>query len=283
MGKGCVLMRGRLFVSGGDGLRELYLPEGREGMRVRLEGAGPVCACGGALYCACPQERMIWRLDAKCLVPTGLFAGGPGMRALLISPDGKRLYVLCADADSLLMLDGETGAPLALNRVGVNPGAMAMDESGSVLAVAGGECAQTVLLCARTLDVLASLPVEGVAVDVAIGGGAVYTLCLTEALSSALSVHLPGRTRRMLFLRGTPGALSVCGEGLLAATEGRLQVIAPKGTGVLGGYAAPGRAARLLCMQGERLLLDEWSGTLFREAGRQWFPVMRDAQALTTA
>lgn len=283
MGKGCVLMGGRLIVSGGDGLRELWIPEGREGLRVRLEGAGPVCACGEALYCACPQERMIWRLDAKSLVPTGLFAGGPGMRALMTSPDGRRLYVLCADADSLLMLDGETGAPLALNRVGVNPGGMAMDESGGVLAVAGGECAQTVLLCARTLNVLASLPAAGVAVDVAIGAGAVCTLCLTEALASALTVRPACGASRVLSLRGTPGALRICGEGLLAATEGRLHVIAAEEPRILGVHAAPGRAGRLLCTQGERMLLDEWSGTLYRRTRGGWHPLLRGALDATPA
>ena len=283
MGKGCVAMGERLIVSGGDGLRELWMPEGMVGAHTRLEGAGPLCACGDALYCACPQERMIWRLDARSLTPTGLFAGGPGMRALLASPDGKRLYVLCSDADSLLMLDGETGAPLALNRVGVNPGSMAMDESGSMLAVAGGECAQTVLLCARTLNVLTSLPVEGVAMGVAVGAGMVYTLSLTERLASALTVHAPGGVCRKRTLRGTPGALCICPEGLLAATGGWLQMISAEGLRVLACHPAPGRAARLLCREGQRLLLDEWSGTLLRAAGRQWLPTLRSAVDLTPA
>lgn len=213
----------------------------------------------------------------------GLFAGGPGMRALLSSPDGTRLYALCAEADSLLMLDGATGMPIALNRVGVSPGAMAMDETGEVLAVAGGECARTVLLCAHTLNVLTSLPVAGVAMGVAIGAGAVYTLCLTEALSSALTAYLPGGGRRELLLAGTPGMLCLQPEGLLAATEGRLYAIAADGSRVLSCRETPGRAGRLLCAQGERLLLDEWSGTVFRERRGRWLPVLGGAQDMALA
>ena len=276
-------MRGRVIVSVDGGLRELSMPGSGAGALVRLEGAGPLCVHRDGVFCACPGERVIWRLDTRSLTPTGLFAGGPGMCALLPSADGARLYALCAEADSLLMLDGVTGMPIALNRVGVNPGAMAMDETGQVLAVAGGECARTVLLCARTLNVLSSLPVSGVAMGVAIGAGAVYTLCLTETLSSALTAYLPDGTRCELPLAGTPGTLCLCPDGLLAATEGRLYAIAADGSRVLSCRRTPGRAQRLLCTPGERLLLDEWSGTVFREGSGQWFPVLGGAHDLAPA
>lgn len=276
-------MKGRVIVSVDGGLRELTWPLCGVGGLVRLEGAGPLCAREGAVFCACPGNRVIWRLDARSLTPTGLFAGGPGMCALRSSPDGSRLYALCAEADSLLMLDGATGMPIALNRVGVNPGAMAMDEAGEVIAVAGGECARTVLLCARTLNVLSSLPVAGVATGVAIGAGAVYTLCLTETLSSALTAYLPGGARWELPLAGTPGTLCLCPEGLLAATEGRLYAIAADGSRVLSCRETPGRAKRLLDAQGQRLLLDEWSGTLLREGRSRWLPVLGGVHDLAPA
>lgn len=276
-------MRGRVIVSVDGGLRRMTLPGGAVGGLVRLAGAGPLCAHRDGVFCASARERVIWRLDARSLTPAGLFAGGPGMRALLSSPDGTRLYALCAEADSLLMLDATTGLPIALNRVGVNPGAMAMDEAGEVLAVAGGECARTVLLCARTLNVLSSLPVAGVAMSVAIGAGAVYTLCLTDTLSSALTAYLPDGTRGELLLAGTPGTLCLCPEGLLAATEGWLYAIAADGSRVLSRRQTPGRAERLLCTQGECLLLDEWSGTVFREGRGRWLPVLSGARDLASA
>ena len=276
-------MRGRVIVSVDDGLCELPSPGCKAGGLVRLEGAGPLCAQQSGVFCACPGERVIWRLDVRSLTPTGLFAGGPGMCALLSSPDGARLYALCADADCLLMLDSATGMPIALNRVGVNPSAMAMDETGEVIAVAGGECGRTVLLCAHTLNVLSSLPVAGVAMGVAIGAGAVYTLCLTETLSSALTAYLPGGMRREVPLSGTPGTLCLQPDGLLAATEGRLYAIAADGSRVLSCREEPGRARRLLCTKEERLLLDEWSGTLFRDERGRWLPVLSGAHDLAPA
>lgn len=89
----------RIIVSGGDEVR-VFAPPGRGVLEhIRLEGAGTLCACGEHVFCASNWGNMVWRLDAQKLVPTGLFAGGPDMRNMLISPDGERLMILCAEAD----------------------------------------------------------------------------------------------------------------------------------------------------------------------------------------
>ena len=111
----------RIIVSGGDEVR-VFAPPGRGVLEhIRLEGAGTLCACGEHVFCASNWGDMVWRLDAQKLVPTGLFAGGPDMRNMLISPDGERLMILCAEADSVLLLDAVCGAPMVLARAGVNP------------------------------------------------------------------------------------------------------------------------------------------------------------------
>lgn len=261
-GEGGCGVENRVIVSGSGGLRELFVPGLRWGKAARLEGAGALCAGQGSLFCACTPGDVIWRLDAQSLMPTALFAGGPGVRALGLSADGKRLYALCGDADSLLMLDAQTGAPMIVNRVGMGPCAMAMDETGRVIAVAGGECARAVLLCATTLDVIGSLPMPGVVVGVALRRGMVHALCLSETLSSTLTTVLPGGERRTLALRGMPGTLALCRGTLLAATHGHLYEIAEDGSRVLDEGGAAGRASRLL-LCGERLLmLDMLSETL---------------------
>ena len=261
-GEGGCGVENRVIVSGGGGLRELIVPELQWGKSVRLEGAGALCAGRGTLFCACAPGDVIWRLDAQSLMPTALFAGGPGIRALSLSADGKRLYALCGDADSLLMLNAQTGAPMIVNRVGMGPCAMAMDEAGRVIAVAGGECARAVLLCASTLDVIGSLPMPGMVVGVALRQGRVHALCLNETLSSTLTTVLPDGERRTLALRGMPGTLALCRGALLAATHGHLYAIAEDGSRVLREAGAAGRASRLL-LCGERLLmLDMFSEAL---------------------
>ena len=267
-GEGGCGVENRVIVSGSGGLRELFVPGLRWGKAARLEGAGALCAGQGRLFCACAPGDVIWRLDAQSLMPTALFAGGPGIRALSLSADGKRLYALCGDADSLLMLDAQTGAPMIVNRVGMGPCAMAMDETGRVIAVAGGECARAVLLCASTLDVIGSLPMPGMVVGVALQRGMVHALCLSETLSSTLTTVLPGGGRRTLTLRGMPGTLSLRRGMLLAATHGHLYAVSEDGSRVLCEDSAAGRASRLLLCGEELLLLDMLGEALLvRERG----------------
>lgn len=259
----CAAMEKRIIVSGGDEIREILLAGLTPGRRIRMEGAGALCAAGDQLFCACDWGDVIWRLSAQMLVPTALFAGGPGVCDLMISRDRQRLYALCGDADSLLALSATSGAPMMVNRVGVNPRALAMDETGDVIAVAGGECGQTVLLCAHTLNVLRQLPMPGMVYAVALRGGTVYSLCLNEALASTLTTVSSGGIRQTLSLAGMPGTLSLCGEKLLAATHEHLYTISADGTRVLNVRDAAGRAQRLLHAGGRLMLCDGLGEALF--------------------
>ncbi|HIS94693.1 MAG TPA: hypothetical protein IAC19_02860 [Candidatus Ventricola gallistercoris] len=246
-------MERRIIVSGGDELREYLPPDLAPGRRIRLEGAGALCTSGGQIFCACDWGDVIWRLDGRLLVPTALFAGGPGICQLCVSAGGGRLYALCADADSLLMLDAASGAPMMVNRVGVNPSAMALDETGTLLAVAGGECGEAVLLCASTLSVVKRLPMPGMVYAVALRGGMVYALSLNESLNSTLTTVSPGGIRQTLSLDGMPGLLMHHGPSLLCATHEHLYEIAPDGGRILHAQEAAGRAGRLLF--GPRIML----------------------------
>lgn len=268
----CAAMERQVIVSGGGELRAFSLPGLAMGARVQLEGACALCAGKGGVFCAGSRGDMIWRLGGRALLPAALFAGGPGIADLALSPDGRLLYALCADADSVLALDARSGAPRTLARAGLNPRRLALD--GDVLAVTGGEHGETLLLHAQSLCTLARLPMPGPVCCVALRSGIVYSLCLNESLSSTLVTLLPGGIRQSLRLCGMPGALALHGGGLLAATQGYLYTVSPDGMHVLARSEAPGRAARLLDA-GERLLLcDELTQTLFgRGAARgRWLP-----------
>ena len=260
-------MERELFVSTGGGIRVCAL-SGEVRRQAALEGAGALCAAKEHLLCACGCGREIFRLDRRTLMPQAVYPGGPGVCDLRLSQDGTHLFALCGDADSLLMLDAQTGAPMIVNRVGMGPCAMAMDETGRVIAVAGGECARAVLLCASTLDVIGSLPMPGMVVGVVLQRGMVHALCLSETLSSTLTTVLPGGDRRTLTLRGMPGTLSLRRGMLLAATHGHLYAVSEDGSRVLCEDSAAGRASRLLLCGEELLLLDMLGETLLvRERG----------------
>lgn len=86
------------------------------------------------------------------------------------------------------------------------------------------------------------LPMPGMVYDVRLRNGSIYALCLNEAMTSTLVTVPPCRIRQMLRLEGMPGALAMCRETLLCATEGFLHAVSMDGTRVLRTEKAAGRA-----------------------------------------
>jgi len=253
----------RIVVSGENGVFAYACPPVRPSESCRLCGAGAVCGGKDCLFVACDREKAIWRLDGRTLMPSGVFAGGPGMAQMMTSWDGAYLYVLCAEADSLLMLSAQSGAPLVLSRVGVNPCAMAMDENGDMLAVAAGASGDVLLLSARSLRLMERLGTCGMVFSVAVKAGNVYALSLTETMDSVLTSFLPGGRRSELSLSGMPGTLCALGEGIAAATHREICFAALDGSTVLGRMGCPGRAGRLWIQPEGMLMTDMWSDALF--------------------
>jgi len=252
-----------VIVSSGDALRMVSLENGREMQRIPLERAGALCISESQIYCACGDA--IWRLDRRYLTPTGLFCGGPDMCSLMISGDGTRLFALCGEADSVLMLSAETGEPLLLNRAGVNPREMALD--GEMLAVAGGESGLVLMLCARSLHVLDAISMPGPVYSAALREGTIYALCLTAELSSLLVTQKKGGSRHILALAGMPGRLLMRRNCLLTATDGALHAVSLDGRRIMRRISVPGRAVWMADTGEETLLLDGYTEKLFA-AGR---------------
>lgn len=189
-GKGVKAMRERIIVSGGGKLRAFDAQGLRLVMETPLEGSGALCAGRGFVLCACGAERVIYRLHAQTLLPQGVCAGGPGMRAMCLSGDGERLYVLLSGADSVLMLSGKDGAPAALARVGVNPQSMRLDDTGERLIIAGGRDGCAHLLCARTLRLLRRVEFGGFLADASCRGNRVRAMRLPCGQASAAAGKL---------------------------------------------------------------------------------------------
>ena len=257
-----------MVVSGGGALRLLDLPRGRKAARTALEGVQALCAGRNGIYAASRWGEVIWRLDTDLLVPTGLFAGGPGVCRMLLSRDGSLLYVLCSEADSILMLDAHSGAPLLLNRVGVGPCAMAMDAQGRRIAVAGGGSGEVIVLDAGTLRVERRLATCGMVFSAAIGS-ATYAMSLEETMNTAVTAFFHAGGRCVRTLPGMPGALVLCDGMLLAATHAGLFALDPATLRVCLSCDVPGRACQLIPARSGLVMIDQWSDGLFlREAGR---------------
>lgn len=248
-----------LVVSSGDALRRISLEDGCEKQRVLLERAGALCIAGDSVYCACGD--VIWRLDKRKLTPTGLFGGGPGICSMKASLDGERLFALCSEGDSVLMLNAEDGKPILFNRAGVNPREMVMD--GEALAIAGGESGLALILCSRSLRMMGAFSMPGPVYSVALQAGTLYALCLTAELSSVLVTQRRGGMRSMLALAGMPGSLMLRGNCLLAATDHALHTVSLDGKQMIGSICIPGRPVWMADAGEEMLFVDGYSEKLF--------------------
>lgn len=257
-------MERRIVVSGGNELRTFSLPQLCPLQRVCLEGAGPLAAGGDALYCACNPGGAIWRLSPDTLMPQALFSGGPGVCALALSADGRRLHALCGEGDSVLMLDAAGGQPLMLARAGVNPQGFCL--CGDTLAVAGGESAALLLLEEETLALRAQIPMPGPVMAAALSHCGAYALCLSEKLASIFVSSDQSGSRKME-IAGLPGALAAAQGGVYAATDGRLYTCREGGIGVPLQRNAPGRAGRIVCIGGRLFLCDAYGGGLLSLSG----------------
>lgn len=245
-------MTKRIIVSGSDKLMEFGYPEKTSARQIRLDGAGTLCASAEKIFCAC--GNVIWQLDSSMLVPTALFAGGPGINRMHIFENS--LIALCAEADSVLLMDAASGTPLVVNRVGLYPRDMALDETAGVLAVAGGETGEAVLLSARSLHVLQRLPMPGMVYAVALKAGMVHALCLNDTLDTTLVTVFPGGIRQSLALLGMPGMIRCRKEDILCATEGYLYTVSRDGMRILSYIKSAGRPARMIQLEGDYLILD---------------------------
>ncbi|MBR5560234.1 MAG: hypothetical protein IKU73_02360 [Clostridia bacterium] len=244
----------------------VYSMAGEKLRAAPLAGAGALCVSGAHIFCAAEEERAILRLNRHTLTPEAVFSGGPGVSQLMTSADGRWLYALCAEADSVLMLDAVSGMPMIVCRVGCNPQQMAL--RGDMLAIAGGESGCVHLLDAHTLDQRGCLPMPGPVYSVDMDECAVYALCMTPALDALLVTQTPERSTRIA-IEGMPGRMLRLEERLLVSAHMRLYDVGLDGGCILRACAAPGRAAGLIAaegklffvdMLGERLLLGDGVG-----------------------
>lgn len=278
--RACAVMERELLISTDSGIRVCAL-SGEVRRQAAFEGADALCASQDQLLCACGNGREIFRLDRQTLMPQALYPGGPGVCGLCLSEDGAYLYMLCGEADSVMMLDARSGQPLMINRAGCNPQQMALE--GDTLAIAGGESGCVHLLSARTLRAERCLFMPGPVYSTAMGRGRVHALCLTPSLDSLLVTVQPGGEMRTLALSGMPGCLLLREKLLLAATQRRLYAASADGGRVLWQSTAPGRARRLLEADGRLFACEMLGERLFvcDALGGRWRPLLAQVREMT--
>lgn len=263
-------MEQELYLSDGNHIYACSL-SGEVNRRTKLEGAGALYVAKEHLLCAGAWE--IYRLDRRTLLPQALYSGGPGICDLCLSEDEKTLYALCGDADSVIMIDAQSGQTLLLNRVGCAPRQMVY--LNHMLIVAGGESCCIHWISAQTLRTERIWFAPGAVCAVSASCGSVYALCLTKNLNSLLITLGPNGRQQSLQLAGMPGCLLLRKNMLLAATQQHLYAVSPDGTSLLWKRAMPGYAGKMLEASGTLFSCDLLSERLYacRTESRQWIPV----------
>lgn len=262
-------MEERMILSGDNALRELRPGSGRVSSCIELAGAGALAAFGEELYVASEFGNVIWRLRSQGMIPVGLFAGGPGICQMMLSRDGNRLCALCSEADSILMLCAKTGAPMVINRAGVAPCAMALDDTGKSILVAGGASGEVLRFDEQTLRLTQRFDTPGMVFSVLAAGKEIYALSLDETMNSVLTIF-SASGKHCVSLAGMPGTLCRLDGRVAAATHEGIYVIDAERKQVCRCCRSSGRAGRLFENRHGLWMTDLWGENLMFYGGGGW-------------
>ncbi|MEG0767381.1 MAG: beta-propeller fold lactonase family protein [Clostridia bacterium] len=232
------------------------------------ELAQPSSLCGrdGWIYCACMADACIWRLRGDNLQPVQCYAAGKGIEHICLSRDGRRLYALLGEADSLLMLDVDAGYPLMSTPVGVHPRDMRLDHSGRWLAVAGGASGSILMLEADTLRVRAEYAVDGIACGVLFGREEMLALCASgdyelHTVIGGIRPH-QGLWHERFTLPGLPGAFAMSAQGLYVGHLGGIALFQERNGTVIWKLTLRGLPDQLLPIGHQLCFADRLEGRL---------------------
>lgn len=272
-------MRERLAVSdaGLNILAMLALPDLTVIAQARMPFRPGKLYQGDYLYCADAEGPAVHVVEPESLAHIASFATGPEIEALSLSGNNMYLYVLSGGADSLQMLLAGQGRLCNVVRVGMRPRGIAQGENGGVLAVAGGDTGDILLIDSATLRIIRSLPAGGATAGVCFFAGQVMALCSAGEYDMGTLVGSfgeDGKWTPWVALPGMPGSVAPCGGGLLVGHHMHLTMLdAPNGrirwqtkiAGLPTEIVPVGRAACFIdALDGMVGLIDLRRGTLLR-------------------
>lgn len=195
----------------------------------RLTCAGSACVCvGGSRECMC--------LTCHGLREISRMPAAPGLAALCLSPCGRYVYQLSAEADSVHTRLTATGELIFAAPVGVFPRTMCLDASGRLLLAAGGAVDEAYLLSAPELVRERTIYTKSPCFAAGFWRGGLLLVCAAEGedIHTAVYTLAPGtpRPRKLIDLPGQPGGLCVCPDGvgaLISTRDGLMKLDIPQG------------------------------------------------------
>ena len=199
-----------------------------------LEQPHLVCA-GSALACVAGRRECVC-LTGRGLREAGRMPAAPGLAAMCLSPCGRYVYQLSAEADSVHTRLTATGELIFAAPAGVFPRSLCLDASGRWLLAAGGAVDEAYVLSAPELVRERTIHTLNPCFAAGFWRGGVLLVCAAEGeeIQTAVYTLAPGtlRPRKLIELPGQPGGLCICPDGagaLISTRDGLMKLDIPGG------------------------------------------------------
>ncbi len=211
---------------GGEPLRAVC-PEGAAACMPCVNAVCAALCASAARECLCFSRRG-WREIIR-------MPAAPGPSALCLSPCGRYVYQLSAEADCVHTRSLGTGELLFAAPTGVFPRTMRMDAAGRHLLVAGGAVNEAYVLSAPELLREATIHTRSPCFAADYWQGGLLLVCAAEGedIHTAVYTLSPGKVRPQLVIElpGQPGGLCVCPDGqsaLISTRDGLMKLDIPQ-------------------------------------------------------
>jgi YVTN family beta-propeller protein len=133
---------------------------------------------------------------------------------LAVSPDGRRLYVVCESGDSLIVVDAAGGKVIGEIPVGRRPHGVAVSPDGKTIYVSNRMSGSLSVISASTLEVTAEIDVghepHGVALDPS--GKKIFVLNTADDSASIIEAETLTESRRLVMGAG-PWSIALTPDG----------------------------------------------------------------------
>lgn len=183
------------------------------------------CAAQGFMAVCCAQGRECLCLEKRTLEVISRMPAPPGVCDLCLSPCGRYVYQLSAEADCIHARAAGTGELLFAAPAGVFPRMMRLDPSGHTLLNAGGTLNEACLLDAPELTRVRTITTRHACFAADFWRGGLVLVCAAEGDDIQTVIAVLGarsvRPHKLLELPGQPGALCVCPDGVTALLSTR--------------------------------------------------------------
>lgn len=227
------------------------------------------CARAGCAALCCLETRECLCMQQRGYAPLSRMPAVPGVCDVQLSPCGRYLYQLSAEADCIHTRCTATGELLFAAPCGVLPRMMMQDDAGQRLLAAGGAVCEAYVFAAPDLALQQTVYTRHPCFAAAFWHGGLVLVCAVEGedIHTAVYTLPPGKVRpkKLTELPGLMGGVCMCPDGkhMLISTRDGLMKLALDSGKLLWNRAEWPLAMRLQCRESWMLVSDTLDGGVY--------------------